>query len=217
MKYDLHVHTKYSVKCGHMAPAELIKVAKQRGMNGIAVCDHNTIKGALEAKRLNRDRNFEVIVGEEVKTDCGDLLLYDVKKEVPPGSLMETIKEGRRQGCLIVIPHPFRYRWLLPRKGFTYPLENLRGKIHAVEALNGRTICVWNLMARRKAKQLGIAMTGGSDGHYPAEVGRCWSEFNGSLAEALKKKEIRQKGTTFFGLIAGIRHLIAREASGRRH
>ena len=62
MKYDLHVHTKYSVKCGYMEPAELLKVTKKRGLNGIAVCDHNTIEGALLAKKLNKDKNFEVIV-----------------------------------------------------------------------------------------------------------------------------------------------------------
>ena len=73
LKYDLHVHTNYS-KCSNMKLEVLLKTAKKRGLNGIAVTAHNTIEGALKAKKLNKDRNFEVIVGEEVSTAQGDVL-----------------------------------------------------------------------------------------------------------------------------------------------
>ena len=217
MKYDLHVHTKYSVKCGYMEPAELLKVTKKRGLNGIAVCDHNTIEGALLAKKLNKDKNFEVIVGEEVKTDSGDVLFYYVKNEIKPGKLSDCLREGKRQGCLIVIPHPFRFRWIIPRKGFRYPLGKLKGKIDGIEAVNGRNLFLWNLLARRKAKQLAIAMTGGSDGHYPAEVGRCYSEFDSDLRTAIRQKRIKPAGTTFFGIIVGMRKQLMRSTLGRSH
>ena len=60
MKYDLHNHTNHS-PCSNLKPEILLKFVEKRGMNGIAVTDHNTIKGALEVKKLNKDKDFEVI------------------------------------------------------------------------------------------------------------------------------------------------------------
>ena len=81
MKYDLHNHTYYS-KCSNLKPEILIKAAKKKGMDGIAVTDHNTMKGALEARKLNKDKDFEVILGEEIGTNFGDVIGLYLKKEI---------------------------------------------------------------------------------------------------------------------------------------
>ena len=81
MKYDLHTHTNYS-KCSNLKPEILLKIAKKRGLNGLAVTDHHKIKGALKVSKLNRDKNFEVIIGEEVTTDFGEVLAYYINKEI---------------------------------------------------------------------------------------------------------------------------------------
>ena len=49
MKYDLHIHSKYSYN-GILEPKDILKIAIKRGSDGIAITDHNTVKGALEAK-----------------------------------------------------------------------------------------------------------------------------------------------------------------------
>ena len=46
MKYDLHIHSKYSSD-GIMDVKDIMKIAIKRGLNGIAITDHNTIKGGL--------------------------------------------------------------------------------------------------------------------------------------------------------------------------
>jgi len=46
MKHDLHIHSKYSSD-GILEPERIVKIAIKRGLNGIAVTDHNTIKGRL--------------------------------------------------------------------------------------------------------------------------------------------------------------------------
>lgn len=43
MKYDLHIHSKYSSD-GVLEPERIIKIATKRGLNGIAITDHDTIK-----------------------------------------------------------------------------------------------------------------------------------------------------------------------------
>ena len=71
MKYDFHTHTKYSAD-GYINPKTLVKVADKAGLTGVAVTDHNTIKGGLEAKKYG-NKNIEVIVGSEILTDKGRL------------------------------------------------------------------------------------------------------------------------------------------------
>jgi len=72
LKYDLHMHTVYS-RDGAIKPADAIRIAKKRGLDGIAVTDHDTIRGGLEALKL-RPEDLDVIVGAEIKTDRGDVI-----------------------------------------------------------------------------------------------------------------------------------------------
>ena len=55
MIFELHIHSKYSFD-SLMSLESIIKEAKLRGLDGIAITDHNTIKGGLEAQRINNDR-----------------------------------------------------------------------------------------------------------------------------------------------------------------
>ena len=52
-----------------MEPATILKVAKRRGLDGIAVTDHLAIKGGIETRKLNNDPDFLVIVGFEIETN----------------------------------------------------------------------------------------------------------------------------------------------------
>ena len=72
MKYDFHTHTKYSTD-GYIDPKILVKAAVKAGLTGVAVTDHNTIKGGLEAKKYE-NKNIEVIVGSEILTDKGEVI-----------------------------------------------------------------------------------------------------------------------------------------------
>ena len=65
-----------------MKPEILLKTAKKRGLNGIAVTDHYTLEGALKVKKLNKDKDFDVIVGDEISTADGDVLAYYLHKPI---------------------------------------------------------------------------------------------------------------------------------------
>ncbi len=64
---DLHLHTTASD--GVMNPSEVVRYAKAKGLQAIAITDHDTIEGLeeglLEAKRIN----FEVIPGIEISAE----------------------------------------------------------------------------------------------------------------------------------------------------
>jgi predicted metal-dependent phosphoesterase TrpH len=80
MKYDFHTHTKYSAD-GYIEPKILVKVAAKVGLTGIAVTDHNTIKGGLEAKKYENNE-IEVIVGSEILTDKGEVIGIFLTEEI---------------------------------------------------------------------------------------------------------------------------------------
>ena len=89
-----------------MEPAKALETAKKRGLDGIAVTDHDNIKGALEVKKLNKDKNFEVIIGEEVSTPQGEVIALYIKKKIKPGPIDKVIKEIKKQGGVSIIAHP---------------------------------------------------------------------------------------------------------------
>ena len=96
MRYDLHVHTYHSA-CSVLMPETILKIAKKAGLDGIAVADHNTIKGGVEVSKANKDRDFEVIPGIEVNTDRGHVLGLYVNREIksPVSFVIPRLKRSR--------------------------------------------------------------------------------------------------------------------------
>jgi predicted metal-dependent phosphoesterase TrpH len=191
-KYDLHIHTKYS-ECSFNKPEKILERAKRIGLNGIAITDHNAIKGALEAKKLNKDKDFEVITGEEIQTECGEILALYLKKEIKPGKLDDIIKEAKKQDAILIVPHPYR---IAPWTRFKCPLEELSGKVDAIETFNSRNIGAANKKAEKMANGMNFAKIGASDSHLIADIGKGYTLFEGCLREAIKKRKTIAKGTT---------------------
>ena len=75
LRADLHVHTRHSTHNGTMpflgardcysTPRDVYRVAKSRGMDLVAITDHDSIDGALELLDERPDAE-DVIVGEEI-------------------------------------------------------------------------------------------------------------------------------------------------------
>jgi len=185
-KYDLHIHTYHS-SCSRIKPEKLLKIAKKKGLNGIAVTDHNTIKGGLEAKKLNKDKNFEVIVGAEIKTPKGEILGYYLNKEIKSRTPAEVIDEIHSQGGLAFIAHPFTGGII--RKAMHADWDEIK-KVDGFETFNARMLFRWeNELAQQFAQKQKIAQIGGSDAHFCYEIGRAFTSFEGSFREAVKKKK----------------------------
>lgn len=202
MKYDLHNHTHYS-PCSNLKPEILLKTAKKRGLNGIAITDHDTIKGALKVKKLNKDKNFKVIVGEEVRTNYGDVLSYYLQKEIKSREFFSVIDEVKAQNGIIAIAHPFRIS-LNPTLKFSYPIEKIKNKIDAIECFNARMLPGNNEKAQRTAKRLSIAQIAGSDAHFKFEIARAYTIFDGDLRKSIKHNRTSYKGTILYGPFGGL-------------
>nr|PZN57470.1 MAG: hypothetical protein DIU68_04075 [Chloroflexota bacterium] len=165
---ELHSHTLWSKDCLTQFKT-ILRLCDQRGIDRIAITDHNTAEGALELQRLAPER---VIVGEEIMTTQGELLAYFVRETVPPGlTPLETIKRLRDQGAAISVSHPFdRFR-----KGAWEEADLLRiiEHVDAIEVFNAR--CMFpqdNAKALAFARRHGLRGTVGSDAHTSPEYGR---------------------------------------------
>ena len=64
---DLHLHTTASD--GVLSPAEIVRYAKSKGLQAIAITDHDTIEGCEEALSGEARVGFEVIPGIEISAE----------------------------------------------------------------------------------------------------------------------------------------------------
>jgi hypothetical protein len=166
-KIELHCHTAAS-KDSLVKVKDLIKTARKRGIDRLAITDHNTIRGALYAKTLDPEL---IIVGEEILTTKGELLAFFVNEELPRGLTPdEAIKRLRDQNAFISVSHPFdqfRHGWQLD------DLKEITPLIDAIEIFNARSfIKSMNNDAKEYAQKNNLLGTVGSDAHLLLEVGR---------------------------------------------
>ncbi len=165
---DLHMHTDHSPDCATPVNT-LLETAKARGLDAIAVTDHNVITGALEARE--RANGIKVIVAEEIKTaDQGEVIGLFIEDHIPRGlSLQETIAAIRRQGGIVYVPHPFDRLHAVP--DYEHLLEVVE-EIDALEVFNPRVaISAFNEEAERFAAKYRIAAGAGSDSHVAQGLG----------------------------------------------
>lgn len=169
---DLHIHTYFSRDCA-VSPERVLQMARRRGLARIAITDHNSVQGALEAQRLAPDF---VIVGEEVKTEDGELLAYFISETIPANlSLEETVRRIREQGGVVGVSHPLDR---LRREAIGVELlDRIAPLLDCLEGFNARVIFPSdNGRAQAFALAHGLPGTAGSDAHSVLEVGRAGVE-----------------------------------------
>ncbi len=167
LRVEFHCHTHYS-RDSLTDINRLVATARQSGVDRLVITDHNTIQGALKAKDLDPEL---VIVGEELLTTRGELLVAFVQDELPRGlEPMVAIEKLKAQGAFISVSHPFdlrRHGWALP------DLQAITPYVDAIEIFNAR--CQWsgiNRLAADYAREHQLSGTAGSDAHTLREVGR---------------------------------------------
>ena len=182
MKLDLHVHTHYSSnKTWRIdavgSPAQIIAQAHKSGLDGIAITDHDTVKGALEALAVAQGmKDFVVIPGVEVSSAQGHILALGVREDVPAGlTAAETIKKIHALGGIAVASHPYAG---FPRKSLGDAI--LKERFDAVEAWNSRTSKHLNGKAETLCRANNIPCVANSDAHHWKDVGTAYTEIDGS-------------------------------------
>lgn len=196
MKYDLHIHSKYSSD-GILDPEKIVKIATKRGLNGIAITDHNTIKGGLKAKKYENE-DFKVIIGSEISTERGEIIGLFLEEEVKSKDVQGVISEIKDQNGIVIIPHPFDE---LRRSAFQPTKEDVEF-IDCIEGFNSRCVFQkYNKKAVEFAMNHNLTITAGSDAHFAWEIGNAFILAESSGEEELRGK-ILKKEITFNGKLS---------------
>lgn len=77
----LHVHSSYSVLDGLADPKDLVKYAKELGMNALALTDHGTMFGTLNFFKAAKAEGIKPIIGLEAYVAPRSMLDKDVSKD----------------------------------------------------------------------------------------------------------------------------------------
>lgn len=178
MLFDLHTHSLYSDGVG--TPKEMIAYAKSIGLNGIALTDHNEVKGALEALKL-ASSDFQVIPGIEVSSAAGHILGLGITEIIPRDlSASETVKRIHAAGGIAIAAHPFdRIRQGVGDLIYSVDFD-------AVEVYNGHTM-MSSRSPREIMKNLRVPAVGGSDAHLLSEIGSVVMDLDGDPLDAIVK------------------------------
>jgi predicted metal-dependent phosphoesterase TrpH len=201
LRADLHVHTRASSVNGNIpflksrdcysAPEDVYRVAKARGMDLVAITDHDSIDGALELLDRRPDAD-DVIVGEEVSCRFpeGDIEVHlgvyemteSVHRQIQPlrGNVFDVTAFLREQGLFFSLNHLLHfYRGQAPLDHYLRLLD----EVPAVEARNGTMVRAHNEFVERIAprwpRPVRLGMIGGSDAHTLRRIGRTWTSVPG--------------------------------------
>lgn len=179
----MHVHTVYS-QDSEIELLELLRYARKIGI-GIAITDHNRIKGAVHAVKLGKSLGVFVVPGIEVSTKTGHILGYNVDTEIKQGlSVEETIEKIRENGGFVIVPHPYRMI-----SGIGEAVK--RVYCDAIEVQNSRNSVGANRKARLVAEKRKKGFSAGSDAHAMHEVGTSYVSANASNVEDLLEQILR--------------------------
>lgn len=202
---DMHVHTTASD--GIATPRQVLEfVAARTNLSVVAICDHNTNEGALEAAEYASDYGVEVVVGQEVESSQGHILGLWTPQLVTPGrSAAETVADIHSQGGLAIAAHPYAPRWW-HRHGLCRGETEVYDAVafDGVEVANSTPMLLAaNFRARKywRSNRERLAATGGSDAHMLSVVGTSRTIFLGSTAQdlriAIESRTTRGYGPTF--------------------
>ncbi|MFC6903904.1 PHP-associated domain-containing protein [Halalkalicoccus tibetensis] len=169
LSLDLHAHTRFfhghdrlAARFDRYGHAALAGVAKRRGLDGVALTNHDYYRPLGDP-----EEGFLSIPGIEISTTKGHVLVLgpDPPTRTEKGRLTpaEAVELAHDRGCVAIIAHPFR----------NSTIRETDVEFDAIE-LNGKHPRTWPLV-REIAEVRGIPLVGGSDAHYPIEVGRAYT------------------------------------------
>jgi predicted metal-dependent phosphoesterase TrpH len=197
LRADLHVHSWHSgynrdlpflrSRDCYADPLRVYETAKRRGMDLVAITDHDSLDGGLELLSRLRDGS-DVILGEEISCVLPDApvevhfgawgMTEAIHRDVQPlrRNAFEVAAFLRRAGVFFAFNHPLHfYRGQVPLGRYL----DLVDAAPAIESRNGSMLAAHNAFVERLAAARAVPQVGGSDAHTLRRVGCTWTEAPG--------------------------------------
>jgi predicted metal-dependent phosphoesterase TrpH len=217
MKFDTHIHTKYS-PCSNSDPEAVVLKAMDEGLGEIIIKDHDETDGALEAIEFAEDFReiIKVTLGVEITTDVGEIgVSYLTEDEVDELMILECIGEKTRfdefveaiyemreagSEILVDLHHPFDYtnakrgfniKGAIKKGGFKDESELM--KFFDFTEMNTAST---KLQEMRTAQILAgaheLPIVCSTDSHFIPQIGRYYTETDcDSIREAILQNNLR--------------------------
>lgn len=189
MLIDLHVHSHHTRGCT-LTPRDVVRRAKEAGLDGVAFTDLNTLDGLEEVRAAGRDEGFLALCGVEIVTDRGHYLCFfpdparvpappQVFGSATPWPARDVLAKVRDLGGVVVAAHPYDKTVERPSGDFIFTLDGLS----AIEGLNARRKGPANDLAVEAADHMSLPCTGAS-GTFASvdEVGKAATLFRDPVA-----------------------------------
>jgi predicted metal-dependent phosphoesterase TrpH len=194
MLIDMHTHTlHYSMDSG-LSLATLIEKAKEVGLDGVCLTEHNSIFKDLDKIAEFKDSGITILRGMEISTDIGHVLVVGLKEYTLDMLYYEKLKEAvLAQGAAMILAHPTRET----ESGSKPKWEKMAEEFDAIEACNGSDSPGTWIQLQKQCESANIPSVGGSDAHSYGPIGSCATEFSGDLSndqdllDALKSKDFK--------------------------
>ena len=190
MKFELHCHSHYSVGTkivweGLNSPREIVETAKRKGLDGVAITDHDSNRSWTEAERAAIREGIIFIKGIEISTNKGHVIGLGLNEHIKRDlGVEETIERIHEQGGIAIAPHPFDI------KGDGVREMCLRAD--AVEVFNALNLDkLANNFTERKLRGVDIGKVCGSDAHSIEMLGHAVNHMDALDADSVLKQIVR--------------------------
>ncbi|SEW22623.1 PHP domain-containing protein [Natrinema salifodinae] len=200
---DLHTHTRFfhgrrslGDRFDPLGVRLLVAAARRRGLDGIATTNHDYYTPFDPAVHV------ETLPGIEITTDRGHVLVVgpDPPAETEPEALSpgEAVELAHDHDCAAIVAHPFRNSTVRELEDVPFDAIEVNGKHPRSRPL-----------VTKLADKRDLPMVGGSDAHYPFEVGRAYTVVEAerltpeALVDAIRDDRVsaRVSGSSFDRLL----------------
>ncbi|WP_265110250.1 PHP domain-containing protein [Halosolutus halophilus] len=166
---DLHTHTRFfhgrrplGDRFDPLGVRLLATAARRRGLDGIATTNHDYYTA------FDPSPDVETLPGIEITTDRGHVLVVgpDPPAATKPGALSprEAVALAHDCDCAAIVAHPYRNSTVRELEDVPFDAIEVNGKHPRSQPL-----------VEELAGERDLPLVGGSDAHYPFEVGRAYT------------------------------------------
>lgn len=178
MLFEIHAHTTRYSACSHMEPMEYIDAAREKGLDGVCITEHNNFWKEKEFRELCQYGDGLLIIngieqrcwgaGDELQ---GDFLVYGCRFHMERPTADQLIDIVHKSGGIVIAAHPFREA-LGVSEELVYQLD-----LDALEVYSCNQEPWQTELAKKTAQKMDIPVIAGSDAHVPELVGYGITEF----------------------------------------
>ena len=113
--FDLHVHTANGSSDSSLTPDDLVREARDIGLDGVCLTEHGGAWQASDLRQTFEGAGVTVLPRLEIDTEMGHILVFGLPSRVSGIHRVDELRKAvDRAGGVMISAHPFRHLFNLP-------------------------------------------------------------------------------------------------------